>query len=777
MKKLNLCVLILLAIGCLFYVGAEELHWMPDPNLRAVVEQALQEIGLPDDTPLKKENLRFLTYLGVPEGSQVKDLTGLEHAAFLEQFNADDNQIQDLQPLANLMSLRRLSLHKNRISDVAPLANLTNLENLHLGENRISNISLLEKLTNLKVLRLNFGENQISDLLPLADLLELEQLDLTANRVSDISPLEKLTNLKVLRLSNNQISDITLLRNLTQLVELSLNDNKIVDITALANLTNLVELRLKNNKIVDITALANLTNLLNLSLQNNPIRDLSPLLNLSALKYLNIEGILVEDITPFLDLNLIEFRYKALCKFVEFSITPVEERISTRTYPSICQVFGNPIVIEGIPSWELLTEHPELVPYHDLVAHDFVIYRDYLDFYHKDWEGSKCLACENYGLATDILIDVERTKARYDYYHSRNPNFVYLLGWSFRENLAHAFPDDDFYWMLDAEGNRAATGPDIFHVNILNPEVQEIIINQAVGIASCGIFDGVVIDQFARDGVGIFHPGKVPATDEELRAAVVYIFSEIRARVPDDFLIMVNAGPEVKNTPVSFTEYINGNFMECARDPGKLYDLDYLMEIETSLLWAENNLRSPQINCVWGEGIGTEHPNSTNNQKWMRVLTTLTMTHSNGYAVYNTGQDGDLKGHYWYDFYDADLGRPIGGAETKGQLYDNRDGVFIREFTNGWVVYNRSGQAQRITLPIETTGVESGHPSTEHTIPDLDGEMYLKINVADLNGDGIVNILDLVIVANAFGKATPDLNGDGVVNILDLVIVANAFSG
>ena len=48
---------------------------------------------------------------------------------------------------------------------------------------------------------------------------------------------------------------------------------------------------------------------------------------------------------------------------------------------------------------------------------------------------------------------------------------------------------------------------------------------------------------------------------------------------------------------------------------------------------------------------------------------------------------------------------------------------------------------------------------------------------ADLNGDGVVNILDLVILANAFGKASPDLNADGVVNILDLVILANAFDG
>ena len=68
--------------------------------------------------------------------------------------------------------------------------------------------------------------------------------------------------------------------------------------------------------------------------------------------------------------------------------------------------------------------------------------------------------------------------------------------------------------------------------------------------------------------------------------------------------------------------------------------------------------------------------------------------------------------------------------------------------------------------------------NTVHTLPDLDGEIYLKAETdptADVNGDGAVNILDLVAVANAFGKDAPDVNGDGVVNILDLVAVANAF--
>ena len=50
-------------------------------------------------------------------------------------------------------------------------------------------------------------------------------------------------------------------------------------------------------------------------------------------------------------------------------------------------------------------------------------------------------------------------------------------------------------------------------------------------------------------------------------------------------------------------------------------------------------------------------------------------------------------------------------------------------------------------------------------------------NPADVNGDGIVNILDLTLVAQALGTASreSDVNGDGVVNVFDLVFVAGQF--
>ncbi len=127
----------------------------------------------------------------------------------------------------------------------------------------------------------------------------------------------------------------------------------------------------------------------------------------------------------------------------------------------------------------------------------------------------------------------------------------------------------------------------------------------------------------------------------------------------------------------------------------------------------------------------------------------------------------------------------------KAQVYEGRSSegtasaieiprLYIREYTNGWAVYNHSGAPQVITLPEEVQGVASGLVNVEHALPNLNGEMYLRVtpkNPADVNGDGVVNILDLTLVAQGFGTDSlkGDVNGDGVVNVFDLVFVANQF--
>ena len=68
------------------------------------------------------------------------------------------------------------------------------------------------------------------------------------------------------------------------------------------------------------------------------------------------------------------------------------------------------------------------------------------------------------------------------------------------------------------------------------------------------------------------------------------------------------------------------------------------------------------------------------------------------------------------------------------------------------------------------------------------GPHEIRINVeeglptGDVNRDGIVSILDLILVAQQLGKRVPagspvDINGDGVVSILDLIRVAQGIAG
>jgi hypothetical protein len=63
----------------------------------------------------------------------------------------------------------------------------------------------------------------------------------------------------------------------------------------------------------------------------------------------------------------------------------------------------------------------------------------------------------------------------------------------------------------------------------------------------------------------------------------------------------------------------------------------------------------------------------------------------------------------------------------------------------------------------------------------LEGESNCGSDIGDVTGDGTLNILDIVQVANyILGTSTPaypcaaDMNADGNVNILDIVQLANA---
>ena len=79
------------------------------------------------------------------------------------------------------------------------------------------------------------------------------------------------------------------------------------------------------------------------------------------------------------------------------------------------------------------------------------------------------------------------------------------------------------------------------------------------------------------------------------------------------------------------------------------------------------------------------------------------------------------------------------------------------------------------TVSVSATGIKA--PVTFHAISDTEAPPI----TADVNNDGSVNVLDLIVVASKLGNTGTnlmvDVNRDGVVSILDLILVAGMFEG
>ena len=644
-------------------------------------------------------------------------------------------------------SMRRLTTLDARDRQIVRLTGLeyaTNLKELSLVYN---NISDLTPLTGLRLTELWLWDNLVTDLSPLFNMTTLTHLDLGYNRISDISPLEKLTRLKWLELSGNQISDITPLSNLSQLTLLEAFRNQITDVTPLANLTRLEHLKIQYNAISDITPLSNLSQLTLLEAFRNQITDVTPLANLTRLEHLKIQDNAIVDHSPLDRLALTRFEYDQTC---DMPPLPLQSRLENRSFPSGFAAWG------GI-GWSPIRNQPHLSDLEQMSQHD--LYFCCLIFDQEFFDtGDDWLVRGNLQHATQIRDD----------YIALNPNMVFLVGISAVWEKLDTFPGDSPYWARDAEGQILPAWESGL-VDLSHPEVQERIVERAVAVSQCGLYDGIFLDGWKESY------GRQPGDIE----AMIRILQRIRNNVRPNFLIMVNANA---NTVPSFAPYVNGLYMETQAPYGNMQhggteEVEAAFhKIEDTLTWAEANLRTPKINGLAGWGFPDETADNAVNLPWMRALTTLTLTLSDGYIFYVHPFKGDYK-RFWYEFWDADLGRPVG---EKAQVYDGREGLYIREFTNGWAVYNHSGAPQLITLPEEVQGVASGWVNVEHALPNLDGEMYLRVtpkNPADVNGDGVVNILDLTLVAQGFGtdEANGDVNGDGVINVFDLVFVANAF--
>ena len=222
-------------------------------------------------------------------GNRITDVSPLAGLINVDWLGLEENEITDLSPLKGLIKLNGIGISDNPVSDVSPLASLISLEGIDSWRTPISNFSALAKLPRLRWI--NFGDDRSISALPtLRGVKSLKRLEISACNISDLSGLAELTQLEWLSLIDNQISDISPLANLKSLEHLNLDANVIKDVSPLAKLTQLEVLYLENNKISDVSPLAGLTNLERLDLRNNAVSDFSPLEGLPKETFVRMEG-------------------------------------------------------------------------------------------------------------------------------------------------------------------------------------------------------------------------------------------------------------------------------------------------------------------------------------------------------------------------------------------------------------------------------------------------------------------------------------------------------
>ena len=294
----------------------------PISELIKLHELRLHFTSVSDLTPISElTKIRVFVFENCPK---ISDLSPIARFTELEVIQAGHNfSITDLSPLAGKEKLKDVLLWGPPISDLSPLANLPNIEGIDMCGNEISVIPSFENAPKLK--KLYIFDNDVSDVSILQNLKSLERLNLKNNKITDISPLAALKNLKWLNLTHNPISDFSPLAELSQntnIIAGSVNisdrnlraaiaealgkdDTGVISIT-FEEMKTLTTLNASNRDIKDLTGLEFAVNLEILNASDNQITDLSPLSKLINLRVLNIWHNPVESLSPIAGLSNLE---------------------------------------------------------------------------------------------------------------------------------------------------------------------------------------------------------------------------------------------------------------------------------------------------------------------------------------------------------------------------------------------------------------------------------------------------------------------------------------
>jgi len=354
----------------------------------------------------------------------------------------------------------------------------------------------------------------------------------------------------------------------------------------------------------------------------------------------------------------------------------MEQRILGRSFPSVFQAWS-PAEVGGS------TDPLAVAARHDLIWHG-------VGWYGLRWDAAVS------GLGEKLVAaSIANGLAQREKLLKLNPNVILIAEIRYRDASRRFLPENHKWWARDEAGKIVKGWGEggFLCLDFANADYRRHVAQRAKAVVESGVVDGVLLDWWR---------------DDEDRLALV---KEVRKAIGGEHLIIANAND--RKTPLT-AAYINGYFMECYRSK----TAQDWRRIESTLLWAQEKLRRPAVNCleVWFH-------NSRRDLNLMRATTTLSLTHSNGYCLFSDPNPLPTPDHRhdWYPFWDKRLGKPV--SERKQRA----DGAFSREFEDGTVVYNPMGNSPALISFKETRkSLATGKSARRHTVAALDGDIFLR---------------------------------------------------
>ena len=667
-------------------------------------------------------------------GKSPGDLITEADLARLTRINADEKGITDLTGLEHATRLERIEFRHNAISDLSPLASLTRLNNIKLRGNRITDVSPLAELTNVDWLGLE--ENSITDLSPLKRLIKLNGIGISGNPISDVSPLASLISLEGVAAWSTPISDFSPLARLPRLrwIEFG-NDRLISTIPSLKGLKTLRRLEIRGTSISDLSPLAELTQLQWLELINNLISDVSPLVKLKNLESLNLDANIISDPSPLAQLTDLEVLYlennvisdvSSLRWFKNLdrldlrnnavSDFSVLDSLPDKTF---VRMEGNP----GFPSGGRKISGPWLwtiVPGTRL--------EDNVDF----------LALATNDATTELKVATNGAKEgkavgdskwvlhRLSTSGGDNINrMTAAIGWGEREEIY----DHIVYGSVVLD----------------SPEEQQTTMLVGSDDSVKVWLNGELVHQaFVARGAGDYQDFFPVTLKQGKNVLLVALDNHGHGGFSGFFGFVPDAKYEVFQPGISFTFSTDVTQVEVGNT--------FTVHLNTENV---DDLGGWQTDIVFNRAV----------LKALSVSEGNFLKQGGGHTFFEKGTinnaTGKITGLQVVQLSKGDMDRQGTLLSVRFTAIANGDsGLTVDNFQAG----SRRGEKIRVT-PSEITLIVGGDA---HAPPAW-----------DVNGDGIVNILDLVLVSVNFGKrgqSTADVNGDGVVNIMDLVKVAGEMS-